>query len=296
MQVLIFFIIFLICLFFYIHINHHLQVSNLNDVYEIDNGTSKEKLENILNLRQPVIIHTDYSEWLNILDKSATDLSQCMVNIRNVSSSSNPLYAPLNYSKSKELMAKDEEKIYYSEQNKDLLEQTKITNILSKNDNYFRPPLQYSKEYDLLFGSENTCTPLKYNLNHRNFYFISSDSCTLFLASPKNYDNLEIVEDYYNNEFRSEIKVDKSREKIDFIEINLTLGQVINIPPYWFFSFKFNKNTQIISLKYETYMSALSHCHINLMQLLQNQNTTHVSTKKHVSFSDLDTIFEIPKE
>jgi hypothetical protein len=296
MQILIFFIIFLICLFFYIHVNHHLQVSNLNDVYEIDNGTSKEKLENILNLRQPVIIHTDYSEWLNILDKSATDLSQCMVNIRNVSSSSNPLYAPLNYSKSKELMAKDEEKIYYSEQNRDLLEQTKITNILSKNDNYFRPPLQYSKEYDLLFGSENTCTPLKYNLNHRNFYFISSDSCTLFLASPKNYDNLEIVEDYYNNEFRSEIKVDKSREKIDFIEINLTLGQVINIPPYWFFSFKFNKNTQIISLKYETYMSTISHFHINLMQLLQKQNTTHVSTKKHVSFSDLDTIFEIPKE
>ena len=34
----------------------------------------------------------------------------------------------------------------------------------------------------------------------------------------------------------------------------------------------------------------------SLFELLQNQNTTHVSTKKHVSFSDLDTIFEIPKE
>ena len=45
---------FIIVLFFYLHINHHLTKSNDLEVYTIEKP-SKDKLDEICNLRQPII-------------------------------------------------------------------------------------------------------------------------------------------------------------------------------------------------------------------------------------------------
>ena len=51
-------LIFCIVLFIYIHINFHLRTSDDLEVYEIDQP-SKDKLEEICDIRQPVIF--DYN-------------------------------------------------------------------------------------------------------------------------------------------------------------------------------------------------------------------------------------------
>ena len=47
-------LIFCVVLFFYLHITHHLYKSNDLEIFTIENP-SKDKLEEICNLRQPVL-------------------------------------------------------------------------------------------------------------------------------------------------------------------------------------------------------------------------------------------------
>jgi len=36
---------------------------------------------------------------------------------------------------------------------------------------FFRPYMLSNIEYDYIFGSKNSYTPLRYNLNYRNYFF-----------------------------------------------------------------------------------------------------------------------------
>ena len=50
------FFVFCVILFLYLHINYHLKCSNDLEVYTIERP-SKDKLEEICDLRQPVILN-----------------------------------------------------------------------------------------------------------------------------------------------------------------------------------------------------------------------------------------------
>ena len=69
MKIILSFIVFCIVLFFYLHIHYHLKTSNDLEVYTIDNP-SKNKLEEICNIRQPVVFKFDNSELLEICNLS----------------------------------------------------------------------------------------------------------------------------------------------------------------------------------------------------------------------------------
>ncbi|GAF78491.1 unnamed protein product, partial [marine sediment metagenome] len=58
MKYLITIFIFSIVLFLYLHVQYHLKTSSDLEIYTIDNPT-KEKLEEICDLRQPVILNMD---------------------------------------------------------------------------------------------------------------------------------------------------------------------------------------------------------------------------------------------
>ena len=47
--------VFCVILFFYLHIQFHLKTSDDLEIYEVDQA-SKEKIEEICDLRQPVLI------------------------------------------------------------------------------------------------------------------------------------------------------------------------------------------------------------------------------------------------
>lgn len=58
LKIIITFFVFCLVLFLYLHITFHLKTSNDLEVYEIEDA-SKDKLEEICNLRQPVIFDFD---------------------------------------------------------------------------------------------------------------------------------------------------------------------------------------------------------------------------------------------
>ena len=58
MNIIISIVTFLIVLFIYLHIYYHIKISNYLEVYDIQN-LSKERLEEICDLRQPVLFEFD---------------------------------------------------------------------------------------------------------------------------------------------------------------------------------------------------------------------------------------------
>ena len=65
MQVLLIILIFFLVLFFYIHINFHLKTSDDLEIFDIDQP-SKEKLEEICDMRQPVLLKFNFNGGLDL--------------------------------------------------------------------------------------------------------------------------------------------------------------------------------------------------------------------------------------
>ena len=66
MKIIIGFFIFCLVLFIYLHVQFHLKTSEDLEMYEIDDP-SKDKLEEICNIRQPVLFNFDNQKIFNNL-------------------------------------------------------------------------------------------------------------------------------------------------------------------------------------------------------------------------------------
>lgn len=296
MNYFIFIAIFLIVLFLYLHIIFHLKKSNDLEVYEIETP-SKTKLEEICDLRQPVTFQfnnlrlLESCSLLNIIDNySAFD-----VNIRNVNNNSDnntddkkEMYVPLPLNESIELFRNDKEKNYISMNNNDFLQETALIKNYSYNDEFLRPSMVAKCNYDLFIGSNGSVTPLMYNLNYRNYLLVTQGNITIKLLPPSSSRYLYTINDYLNFEFRSPVNPWNVQEqykadydKIKSLEINLSKGDIIHIPSYWWYSIKYNKLSSICNFNYRTYMNTLAILPFIMVHFLQKTNVKREIVKKN---------------
>ena len=171
MKYLIGILIFCLVLFFYFHIYFHLKTSNDLEVYTIERP-SKEKLEEICDLRQPVTFRYINKELCNVLtleninkNYSAFDLK---IRDQKDDADKTELYLPLVFGEAFALLQKDEGNNYFTENNEDFLSETGLLRTFRHNDLFLRPPLVSKCMYDLCAGSKGVTTPLRYNMNYRN--------------------------------------------------------------------------------------------------------------------------------
>jgi len=262
------FFVFCIVLFLYLHIYHHLKTSNDLEVYEIEKP-SKDKLEEISDIRQPVIFNYNNEQILQKaqLSQVVDDYGAFDIKIRNVKDNdeNSELYLPLIFRDTMELFRNDTKSTYISEQNEDFLEETGLLKIFKHNDGFLRPPMVSSCEYDYMLGSKDACTPLRYDLNYRNYYLVTSGTITIKMLTPESSRYLYTTKDYDNFEFSSvinpwnvqdEYKADF--DKVKTLEVTLNVGDIIYIPAYWWYSIKYNKISSICCFKYRTYMNTIS--------------------------------------
>jgi hypothetical protein len=281
-------------LFLYIHIRHNLKKSNELEVYEIDN-VYKDKIEEICDLRQPVVFDVDDDNCNKLINKTNKDYlvknySVFNINIRNVADNNeeSELYLPLSLNMSCKLFNEDKEGKFISENNSDFLQETGVIKHIKYNDQLFRPPLVSNCNYDFLCGSNNSTTPFRYEINYRNYFIVTEGSIVVKLSPPKSIKYLHCVYDYENFEFRSPINSWTPQQeyiddfdKIKCLEMTLKVGKCIYIPPYWFYSFKFSEDSSsAISLKYRTYMNNITILPEICMSILQNQNIIRNYVKK----------------
>lgn len=262
----------------------HLKTSNDLEVYTIEN-VSKDRLEEICNLKQPVLF--DYRNE-NLLElANITKMEELYgafdVKIRNIEKKEkdeeSEVYLPILLSEVVKLFQNKINNKIIIENNADFLEETGLLKTFRYNDSFLRPPLVSICKYDFMSGSEESYTPLRYNISHRNYYLVTSGLVHMKLIPPKNGKYLQKENDYDIFEFGSPVDPWEVQEeykpefdKVKVLDLELRPGQIINVPPYWWYSIKYKKVSSICRFEYRTYMSTVSILPNLLLGLLQQQN------------------------
>jgi len=290
MKIIISFLIFCLVLFIYLHIQFHLKTSEDLEMYEIEQP-SKDKLEEICDIRQPVLFDFDCEKIMDSSNKTyiSNNYHAFEVKIRNIKEqdSNVELYIPLPIHAAVKLFDEDKNSTYLSENNKDFLEETGVIKNLKYNDEFLRPYMVSNCNYDIMMGSNNTCSPFRYEINYRNFLLLTEGSAQVKLAPPHSTKYLYPIYDYENFEFKSPVnpwspqpKYTADFDKIKCLEFTLTPGKTLFIPAYWWYSIKFNQNTSISCFYYRTYMNNIAVTPYICMHALQIQNVKRNTVKK----------------
>jgi len=290
MKIIIATLVFCIVLFLYLHIFFHLKTSDDLEIYEIEQP-SKDKLEEICDLRQPVLFdfNNDRLNEMCNLQYVNNNYGAFDVKIRNLKTidDESELYIPVTLKAATELFKNDEERKYLTEKNQDFLEETGLIKCYRYNDIFLRPYMVSSCEYDLMTASNKITTPFKYDINYRNYYMVTQGNIKIKLAPPKSKKYLYQINDYENFEFKSPInpwnvqsEYKPDFDKIKCLELELTPGKMLFIPAFWWYSFEFYENTSLSSFKYKTYMNTFSNIPLFMMRFLQSHNVKRNVAKK----------------
>jgi hypothetical protein len=218
------------------------------------------------------------------------------VKIRNIKDTNNDteLYMPLPIHAAVKLFDEDKNSLYYSENNTDFLQETGVVKTLQYNDEFLRPYMVSNCNYDLLMGSDRTCTPFRYEVNYRNFFLLTQGSAQIKMTPPQSTRYLYPNYDYENFEFRSPVNPWKPQpnysadfDKIKCLEFTLQPGKTVFIPAFWWYSIKFNKNTSISCFRYRTYMNNIAISPYIALYALQIQNVKR-NVAKTASIKELN--------
>jgi len=303
--------IFCIVLFLYLHIHFHLKRSNDLEVYEIEQP-SKQRLEEVCDIRQPTTfefyneqvltqlsyhgIHTNYRAFdIHIRDVSKTGMASPSAADSDAAKAPQKgtendvvLYIPVTFKIAHEVLKKDTEMKYISEQNSDFIEETGLIKIFKLNDEFFRPYMVSTCMYDIMMASEGTTTPLRYEVNYRNYFLVTQGRIKILLIPPKDTRYLYPINDYDILEFRSPVNPWKVQpeyqddfDKIKTLEVELFQGMVMFIPAFWWYSIQYIVHeTSVCSFKYRTHMNTLSIAPQLMMNVLQNMNIKRDTLEK----------------
>jgi hypothetical protein len=291
LKIFIAFFIFCLVLFIYLHIQFHLKTSNDLEVYELDQA-SKDKLDEICDLRQPVIFDFDNEKIIQSINKSyiTNNYNAFEVKIRNAKDTdyTSEIYMPLPLHAATKLFDEDKSASYFSENNSDFLQETGLIKHMQYNDSFIRPPMVSNCNYDIMMASNETQTQFRYEINYRNFFLVTEGKVTIKLAPPHSSRYLYPERDYENFEFRSPVNPWKVQpqysadfDKMKCLDVVLNPGQTINIPAYWWYSIQFEKETCIACFRYRTYMNNAAIVPHIAMHALQLQNVKREVVKKH---------------
>jgi len=285
MNIIIIVLIFSIVLFFYLHIFFHLKTSEDLEIFEISNP-SKERLEEICDLRQPIILDYDITNLntfnIEYVKQNYGSFDIKLRDILNLSSDSE-VFLPIILTNGIKILEEDENSKFISENNEDFLEETSLIKVMNSNDAFLRPNMMSSNMYDYILGSKDSVTPFRYEMNYRNYFAVVNGSIKIKMTQPKSSKYLYPQNDYDNFEFSSPInpwdvseQYKNDFDKIKLLEVTLEPGKLIFIPAYWWYSIKFeDKNTSVISFKYKTYMNTLAILPHIFKSFLQKQNIKH---------------------
>ena len=285
MYLLINLLIFVFMLFIYIHVYFHITPSNYLEIYETIN-VSKNKFEDLCNLKQPIIFkNISIINWLDIA-YILNNYSNFDVKVINRETNNN-MYIYMNFKNLNDLLKLDVSGNYISQYNEDFLRETSLIKEIENNDTFLRPYNLFKKEYDLIMGSKDSYTNMKYVLNNRNYLNLLSGSVEITLSCPKDNKYLYVKNDYERLEFISDIDMYNINDihkndfnKVKLLRIILEKDMVIQIPPYWCYSIKFlEENTVLLNCKYFTYMNYLSVVPDLFLNLMQKHNVKENFTK-----------------
>jgi hypothetical protein len=237
----------------------------------------KAKLEDLCNLRQPLVFDYGKDEYSKCTPKEFTN-DAFEINVIDASN----VAVPLSVKKALTLFEKSP---YYTERNEEFLKDTMLHRVYEQNDFPFRPPMVALMKYDLLFGGKDATTKVKYSDHCRNYFMVVDGEVEVKLAAPRNDRFLNTQKDYQNNEFYSlmnpwlsDQQFSQEFAKVKFLTVNLKKGQTLYVPAYWWYTFKLQKGV-VCSFHYKTFMNVVATLPDIIIGVMQRHNTKLVVAK-----------------
>ncbi len=312
------FVVFGIILFLYIHIVDQYKRSEDLEIYEMDYNNEKQ-LQEVCNVKQPTVFEfqTNFPLFFEKITPETLDsVYNSDVKLKDTNDyyteeASEPKssvdYIVLPFQSARKLMETDSSSHFFIENNNEFVEESDYYKLFSHIDHYFKPHLTLQTKYDFCMGSKNAITPLRYHTNYRQFYIVASGKIHVKLTPWKSHKYLYPIKDFENYEFRSPINVWKPQhkfvsemEKIKFLEFDVTAGNTLYIPPYWWYSIKYSNepDTILCGFTYNTIMNVVANVPNWILYFIQQQNTKKKVAKtlelhqEKLSREDFDEIKE----
>jgi hypothetical protein len=279
--------IFLIVLFLYIHTVAQLKRSEDLEIYEMDYLNNKN-LQEICDMKQPVLfdyktIFPDFFE--NVTFENVSKQGSFDVKIKETEdywkNENSVDFVVLPSQSSQTLMRSDTNSRYFSENNQDYIDESGFSKYYSENNSYLKPDYTFITKYDLITGSGNCTTPMRYHTNYRHFLCVNSGKITVKMTPWKSVKYLDIVKDYDNYEFFSRINVWNPQkeylnamEKMKFLEFDVNPGFILYVPPFWHYSIKFSDSTEnlVCGFTYNSIMNCFANVPNYGLYYLQQSN------------------------
>ncbi len=285
--------IFITILFLYIHIANQFKTSEELEIYETDYNNLKH-LEDVCELKQPFLMnmnHVSPSLFSDIAPENIAKYSSHDIHVKDCNDyftedRSNPECVDpiiLPFGTSIKIFESDKSGHLFSENNQEFLEETSLLKKIQVMDNYLKPSFIINSKYDLLFGSCNSVTPLRYHTDSRQFLCVTHGKIRVKMTPWKNTKFLHSYKDYENYEFRSlvhPLKPHKEHsldfEKTNFIDFEVRSGHMLYIPPYWWYSIVYldDPATFICNITYNSIINCVSNIKDLSLYVLQQQNIT----------------------
>ena len=251
----------------YIHIMYQLKTSDDLEIYEIA-MPNKTKLEEVCNLKQPVLFEYSEETIANCTLRTLEEYSAFEVMVFDTDYTGVPL--PLE--KATELFKIGKHATY---QNNLFLEETMARRYYDLTDITLRPPMVTSIQHDLLFGSDNYTTRLQYHTSCRNYFLVTQGNVTVKLTPPRNSLFLKEVKKYDSQEFYSSLDPwTDTNKKVKFLELSVPVGRLLFIPAYWWYSIRLEKDACVCIFHYKTLTNLIATIPDIGMGILQRHNTT----------------------
>jgi len=268
--------IFIIVLFLYIHIIDQYKKSEDLEIYEMD-YVSNNELQTICNMKQPVLFEFKHEITLDDLEKNGS----YDVKVRDSNDISD--YVMLKFDSFKTLIDSDSESHFFTEGNHEFVEESGLYDSLNDLNSSLKPVFSINSKYDILMGSKNANTPLRYHTNDRLFLIVSSGKIRVKMTPWKSRKYLHPVMDYDNYEFRSAVHpFDNTKnqeymndmDKLKFLEFDVLEDYVLYIPPYWWYSIQYDDtSTIVLGVTYITTMNLIANTPDLMKYYFQQYNT-----------------------
>lgn len=283
-------LLFLIILFFYIHIVHQYKRSEDLEIYELD-YSSNQHLQEVCDVKQPILFEfkpvvPKFYETVTYDDLLADEYANHDIKVKESADywQENELsvdYVILPYSSGSNLMKTDSKAAYFSENNEDFIDETGLTKTMSSIDDYLKPTFVTQTKYDIMLGSRGATLPLRYHTHYRHFLSVNSGKIRVKMTPWKSTKYLYQIRDFETYEFRSPVNVWKpdkkyrhEMDKIRFLDFEVLEGSVLSIPPYWWYSIQYDNkvDTLVSSFTYNTIMNNVSNIPYFVKYYIQQSN------------------------
>ena len=286
-------IIFIIVVLVYLHIVSQYKTGNDLEVYEMDYDDPILFQETCTTMQPLIFEYKNQNLTKRTNPLKFMETSKFVMNVKDTHAyydkpnTKNPDSVCLHCASAIKLMRQDSKMHYFSENNAAFIEDSGFF----KNPTYFeldkilKPPYNIYTEYDLLTGSCGTGVPLRYHTKTRKFLYVSSGTISVKMTTWKNRGWLDVQKDFENYDFRSPHNVwipeNDLVNTIQFLHFDVTQGNVLYIPAFWFYSIQYSEiDTVIVEYNYSTMNNKMAFILDIGQYYLQQQNITTQSTKR----------------